>query len=71
MGVAFADQNIRRTGAGFFVGSGTVEDNPFRWIKFAVTNFRVTQGNIDGSVNVAGRVNVEIAHIHKHSTFII
>lgn len=40
-------QNGRRTGAGFFAGSGAVGDDPLCFIKLAQTRFKFLAGYID------------------------
>jgi len=40
-------QNGRRTGAGFFAGSGAVGDDPLCFIEFAQTRFKFFNRNVD------------------------
>ncbi len=62
---AVLDQNLRRTGAGFFIRSGTVGDDPLVGIQLVEPVRQVVQLDIDCPGDMTGPVGFWDAHIDK------
>ena len=52
VGKTVFDQDERRTGARFFIRSGTVGDDPRIWVEFCEAGFDLCSGDVDCTGNV-------------------
>jgi hypothetical protein len=69
--IPIVDQNLRRTGARFFVWSGAVKDNPLIRINFPKSGLSLPKRDIQGARYVAGFIDIGIAHIYKQCLFLV
>ena len=71
IGKTIVEQDARRTGAGFFTGSGAVGDNPLSRVEFSQAFFEVGQWDGQCAWDMALCKGAGIAHIDENGFSVI